>query len=93
MAASVAGSLLIVRLSGTVDPVVATYRITFAPVDARLRGRHVACERFEGLTDFLRKAGVPTFEVERAWRTLARRRFYSVPRVALTVDQIETLGL
>ncbi len=92
MTASVTGFLHIVRLSGVVDPVVATYRLAFAPLDARLRSRHVFCQGLDALTDFLRRAGVPILEIERAWRILARRRFHSIPRVTLTADQIEALG-
>jgi hypothetical protein len=36
---------------------------------------------------------VPLPEVERAWQNLARRRIYSVARVALTRAQIDALGL
>lgn len=93
MAASATGFLHIVRLSGTVDPVAATYRIAFAPLGARLRGRHVTCQGLDALTDFLRQAGVPIPEIERAWRMLARHRFHAIPRVTLTSFQIEALGL
>jgi hypothetical protein len=45
------------------------------------------------LTAFLRQAHVPTLEIQRAWRTLAKRRVHSIPRVGLTPTQIATLGL
>ena len=93
MAASVTGSLLIVRLSNIGDPVVATYRIAFAPGNARLRGRYVTCEGLDALTELLRKAAIPIPEIERVWQALARRRFHSVPRVTLTLNEIDTLGL
>jgi hypothetical protein len=45
------------------------------------------------LTSFLRRAGVPLPEIERAWQNLARRRIYSVPRVTLTQAELDDLGL
>jgi hypothetical protein len=74
-------------------PVNAEYRIIFAPLGGRLRSRHALCQGLDGLTDFLRQARVPLPEIERAWQNLARRRIYSVPRVALTPAQIDALGL
>ena len=93
MAKAATGFLHIVRLSGAVDPVVAEYRIVFAPLGGRLRGRHVIRQGLDALTDFLRQAGVPIPEIERAWRMLARHRFHAIPRVTLTPTQIEALGL
>lgn len=93
MAVSATGFLHIVRLNGTVDPVLATYRIAFAPLGGRLRGRHVTCQGLEGLTSFLRRARVPTAEIERAWRMLATRRFHAIAQVRLTPAQIEALGV
>jgi hypothetical protein len=34
-----------------------------------------------------------TPEIERAWRALAARPVHSIPRVGLTLAEIETLGL
>ena len=93
MAGEVTGFLHIVRLTGAVDPVIAEYRIAFAPLGGRLRGRHVRCQGLDRLTDVLRQARVATPEIERAWRTLARHRFHAIPRVTLTPAQLEALGL
>jgi hypothetical protein len=41
----------------------------------------------------LRQAGVPISEIERTWQALARRRVHSIPRIALTLAQLEALGL
>jgi hypothetical protein len=83
------GFLHITRVHGHIDPVNAEYQIVFAPLGGRLRSRHA----LDGLTDFLRHAGVPLPEIERAWQNPAKRRIYSVPGVALTQGQIEVLGL
>ncbi len=93
MAEATTGFLYVVRFPGAVDPVMAEYRIAFAPYGGRLRDRRVTCQGLDALTDFLRQAGVPLPEIERAWRTLARHRFHAVPRVTLTAAQIEVLGL
>ena len=94
MAEAVTGFLHIVRMTGAVDPVIAEYRIAFAPLNGRLRGRrHVTRQGLDALTDFLRQAGVPLPSIELAWQNLARRRMYSVPRVMLTPAQLEALGL
>ena len=87
------GFLHVVRIGGDIDPVKAEYRIAFAPLDGRLRGRQARCEGLDALTDFLRQAGVPIPEIERTWQALARRRVHSVPRIALTPAQLEVLGL
>jgi hypothetical protein len=87
------GFLHITRVHGHIDPVNAEYQIVFAPLGGRLRSRHALCHGLDGLTDFLRQAGVPLPEIERAWQDLAKRRIYSVPRVALTQAQVEALGL
>ena len=87
------GFLHITRVHGHVDPVNAKYQIVFAPLGGRLRSRHALCQGLDGLTDFLRQAGVPLPEIERAWQHLAKRRIYSVQRVALTQAQIEALAL
>jgi hypothetical protein len=89
----VLGFLHITRIHGPLDPVSAEYRIVFAPLGGRLHTRHAQCQGLDALTDFLRQAGVPLPEIEQAWQNLARRRIYSVPRVALTHAQIEALGL
>jgi hypothetical protein len=81
------------RIGGDVDPVNAVYRIAFAPLDGSRLGRQAQREGLDSLTDFLRQAGVPIPEIERTWQALAKRRIYSVPRVALTPAQIEALGL
>ena len=52
-----------------------------------------ARQGLDALTDFLRQAGVPLPEIERAWQTLARRRIHSIPRIALTPAHLEALGL
>ena len=75
------------------DPVVATYRIAFAPLGGRLRGRHVTCQGLDALTDFLRRARVPILGIERAWRMLASRRFHAIAHVTLSPAQLEALGL
>ncbi len=94
MAEAATGFLHIVRLTGAVDPVIAEYRIAFAPLDGRLHGRrHVTRQGLDALTDFLRQAGVPIPEIERTWQALARRRVHSIPRIALTPAQLELLGL
>jgi hypothetical protein len=93
MVGEVTGFLHIVRVEAPIDPVNAEYRIAFAPVGGRLRSRHVMCQGLDRLTAFLRQAHVPTPEIERAWRTLAKRRVHSIPRVGLTPAQIEALEL
>jgi hypothetical protein len=45
------------------------------------------------LTDSLLQAGLSIPEIEHVWRTLAKRRFHAIPRVALTRVRIEELGL
>jgi hypothetical protein len=87
------GFLHITRVHGHIDPVNADYQVVFAPLGGRLRSRQAPCQGLDGLTDFLRHAGVPLPEIERAWQNLAKRRIYSVPRVSLTRAQIEALGL
>jgi hypothetical protein len=87
------GFLHITRVHGPLDPVNAEYQIVFAPLGGRLRGRHARRQGLDGLTDFLRHAGVPLPDIERAWQHLAKRRIYSVPGVALTPGQLDALGL
>lgn len=87
------GFLHIARARGPTDPVKAEYRIVFAPLGGRLRGRHAECRGLDALTDFLRQAGVPIPEIELAWRNLATRTSYSVPRVTLTQARLDRLGL
>ena len=93
MAGEITGFLHVVRVSARVDPVNAEYRIVFAPLGGRLRGRRVSCQGLDALTDFLRRAGVPIPEIERVWQTLVRRRVHSIPRIALTPAKLEALGL
>jgi len=93
MESPVLGFLHITRVPGPVDPVNAEYRVVFAPLGGRLHNRHVLCQGLDGLTDFLGRARVPVPEIERAWQNLAKRRIYSVPRVALTRAQIDAFGL
>ena len=93
MVGEIVGFLHIVRGEGPVDPVNAEYRIAFAPQGGRLHGRHARCQGLDRLTAFLRQAHVPTLEIERAWRTPARRRVHSIPRVGLTAAEVESLGL
>ena len=93
MVGEITGFLHIVRLDAPVDPVNAEYRIAFAPLGGRLRSRHVMVQGLDQLTAFLRQAHVPTLEIQRAWRTLAKRRVHSIPQVGLTPTQIEALGL
>jgi hypothetical protein len=93
MVGEVTGFLHIVRGEGPMDPVNAEYRIAFAPEGGRLHGRHARCQGLDRLTAFLRQAHVPTLEIERAWRTLAKRRVHSIPRVRLNPAEVETLGL
>ena len=93
MTRRVTGVLHIIRLNAAVDPVSAEYRIAFAPLGGRLGRRHVICHGLDQLTDFLLRAGLPIPEIEHVWRTLARRRFHAIPRVALTQVRIEELGL
>lgn len=93
MAGEVPGFLHIIRLNAAADPVTAEYRVAFAPLGGRLRGRHVTCRGLDELTDLLRLAGVPIVEIERAWETLVKRRFHAIPRVGLTATRIEELGL
>jgi hypothetical protein len=93
MAEALTGFLHITRVHGDIDPVNAEYRIVFAPLGGRLRSRHAQCQGLDALTTFLRQAGVPLPQIELAWQHLARRRIYSVPRVALTPAQLEVLGL
>ncbi len=93
MAGEVIRFLHIVRVGGPIDPVNAEYRIAFTTPDGQLRGRHVLRQGLDSLTGFLREAHVPTPEIERAWRPLAKRRVHSIPRVELTLAQIEALGL
>jgi hypothetical protein len=89
----ITGFLHIVRIEAPVDPVSAEYRIAFAPLGGRLRSRHVTVQGLDRLTALLRQAHVPTPEIERAWRTLARRRVHSIPRVGLTAAEIDASGL
>jgi hypothetical protein len=93
MVGEVTGFLHIVRVAAPVDPVNAEYRIGFAPMDGRLRSRHVMVHGLDRLTAFLRQAHVATPEIERAWRALATRRVHSIPRVGLTAADLEALGL
>jgi hypothetical protein len=93
MVGEVTGFLHIVRAEAPVDPVNAEYRIAFAPEGGRLHGRHARCQGLDRLTAFLRQAHVSTPEIERAWRTLAKRRVHSIARVGLTPAEVETLGL
>jgi hypothetical protein len=87
------GFLHITRVQDHIDPVKAAYRLVFAPLGGRLRSRHPYCHGLDALTDFLRQAGVPLPEIERAWQALARRRVHSIPGITLTPAQIEALGL
>jgi hypothetical protein len=87
------GFLHITRVQDHIDPVKAAYRLVFAPLGGRLRSRHPYCQGLDALTDFLRQAGMPLPEIERAWQALARRRVHSIPRITLTPAQIEALGL
>ena len=93
MAGEITGFLHVTRVAARVDPVNAEYRIIFAPLGGRLRGRRVSCQGLDTLTDFLRQAGVPIPEIERAWQTLVRRRVHSIPRIVLTPAQLKALGL
>ena len=93
MGSPATGFLHVVRVGGNIDPVNAVYRIAFAPLDGRLRGRQAQREGLDALTDFLRQAGVPIPEIERTWQALARRRVHAIPRIALTPAQLEALGL
>jgi len=93
MAVEITGFLHVMRVPARVDPVNTEYRIVFAPLGGRLRGRRVSCLGLDALTDFLRRAGVPIPEIERAWQTLVRRRVHSIPRVVLTPAQLEALRL
>jgi hypothetical protein len=93
MVGEITGFLHIVRIEAPIDPVTAEYRIAFAPVGGRLRSRHVTVQGLDRLTAFLRQAHVPTPDIERAWRALATRRVHSIPRVGLTLAEIEALGL
>ncbi len=52
------GFLHITRVQDHIDPVKAAYRLVFAPLGQGL----------DALTDFLRQAGVPLPEIERAWQ-------------------------
>jgi hypothetical protein len=93
MVGEVTGFLHILRVDAPVDPVTAEYRMAFAPMGGRLRSRHVMVHGLDRLTAFLRQAHVPTPDIERAWRALATRRVHSIPRVGLTLAQLEPLGL
>ncbi|HKW90898.1 MAG TPA: hypothetical protein VJX92_03300 [Methylomirabilota bacterium] len=93
MAAEITGFLHIVRIDAAVDPVSAEYRVAFAPVGGRLRGRYARCQGLDRLTDLLRRAEIPIPEIERTWRTVTKRRFHAIPRVTLTSARLEELGL
>ena len=93
MVGEVTGFLHIVRIEAPIDPVNAEYRLAFAPLGGRLHSRHVTVQGLDRLTAFLRQAHVPTLEIERAWRMLAKRPVHSIPHVGLTPAQLETLGL
>ncbi len=93
MVGEVTGFLHIVRVDASIDPVNAEYRLAFAALGGRLRSRHVIVQGLDRLTALLRQAHVSTPEIERTWRTLAKRRVHSIPRVWLTPAQIEALGL
>jgi hypothetical protein len=60
------GFLHITRVQDHIDPVKAAHRLVFAPLGGRLRRRHPYCQGLDALTDFLRQAGVPMPEIERA---------------------------
>jgi hypothetical protein len=51
MAEAATGFLHVVRIGGDIDPVNAEYRIAFAPLDGRLRGRQARCEGLDALTE------------------------------------------
>ena len=93
MTEAATGFLHVVQIGGAIDPVKAEYRIAFAPLDGRLRGRQARCEGLDALTDFLQQAGVPIPAIERTWQALARRRVHSIPRITQTPSQLEALGL
>ena len=93
MVGEVTGFLHIFRVDGPIDPVIAEYRIAFAPLGGRLRSRHATVHGLDRLTAFLRQARVPIPEIERAWRALATRRVHSIARVLLKPAKIEALGL
>jgi len=58
MAGEITGFLRVVRVSTRVDPVNAEYRIVFAPLGGRLRGRRVSCQ---GSTRSPTSCGRPVF--------------------------------
>ena len=60
------GILHIVRGDDSIDPVNAEYRIAFAPEGCRHRARHVMVDGLDQLPAFLRRAHIPTPEIERA---------------------------
>jgi hypothetical protein len=60
MAGEIHAFLHIVRVDTPVDPVNAEYRIAFAPLGGRLRGRHVRRQGLDSLTDFLGRRGSPS---------------------------------
>ncbi len=93
MGGEVTGFLHIVRIDAAVDPVCAEYRVAFAPVGGRLRGRYARCHGLDRLTDLLRRVEIATPEIERTWRTVAKRRFHAIPRVTLTSARLADLGL
>jgi len=94
MPAIVEVSLDITRIEGPgVDPVSAEYVVTFwlLPMGragaiqlARVRG-------LDALTDVLRQSGVPTREIEAAWRILAIQPTHQISRVRLTRALIRRL--
>jgi hypothetical protein len=53
MAGEITGFLHVMRVPARLDPVNAEYRIVFAPLGGRLRGRRVSCLGLDALTDFL----------------------------------------
>jgi hypothetical protein len=93
MTGEIIGFLHIVRIDAAVDPVIAEYRVAFAPVGGRLRGRYARCQGLDRLTDLLRRVEIPIPEIERTWRTVVKRRFHAIPRVTLTSARLEDLGL
>ena len=94
MPAIVEVSLDITRIEGPgVDPVSAEYVVTFwlLPMGRAGAIQLARVHGLDALTDVLRQSGVPTREIEAAWRILAIQPTHQISRVRLTRALIRRL--
>lgn len=93
MVAKSSASCILSGLKAPSIPITAEYPLAFAPTGGRLGSRHVTVQGLDRLTAFLRQVHVPTPQIERGWRMLAKGPVHSIPRVGPTPAEIEALGL